>query len=437
MEDTLTIQDKPDYEALFRNTTMGIILIGRSGQIELLNPYAESLFGYDSGELPGQFIEKLIPANMQTRSARYREVLFNRPGTRLAGETFSYYCITKIGIVFPVALTLAHFFHYDKAMVVMFVNKLSMGPMEKEALRLHTQSREISPGYSFPGTDGGSVNFPKTPAVYTETEEQLRKLNEALEEKVLRCTAELADALAETNKINTMINDFVALASHEFRTPLSAILSSASLAEKYADTGQQEKKEKHFQRIKTSVMHLVNILDEFLSLEELEQGRIRPEKQIFSLKDYIRNCIIEFGVLLKKGQRIDYEYSGETDVLLDQKILKKILNNLLSNAVKYSDNNIGLRVNVKGQNITLEVEDKGIGILPEDQQYLFEKFYRGKNAAYIQGAGLGLNIVKNYVSLMGGTIGFSSEQGKGTIFTVCLFSFHGGRQLLLEEQPGN
>jgi signal transduction histidine kinase len=266
-----------------------------------------------------------------------------------------------------------------------------------------------------------------------QAEEALRKLNEELEQKVIERTLLLGDALNKANESNEMKSAFVAMASHEFRTPLSAILSSAAIAEKYTETEQQEKREKHFLRIKSSVMHLVDILNDFLSLEKLEQGNLKSEKLIFNLDELMQGIIDEFSEILKRGQTIDYKYSGETHVLLDKNIVRNIMHNLVSNAIKYSDSRIDLKVEVDKQQISIQVGDKGIGIPVNDQKNIFGKFFRAQNASYIQGTGLGLNMVKNYVDMLGGTIEFASQEGQGTVFSVTLHSNHGGRQLLLGE----
>jgi len=292
---------------------------------------------------------------------------------------------------------------------------------------------ELCPWFTYSGDIGGVIIFSEVITARKQVEEELRKLNEQLEEKIVERTLLLADALDRAYETNEMKSAFVAMASHEFRTPLSAILSSAAIAERYTEVDQQEKREKHFLRIKSSVMHLVDILDDFLSLERLEQGKIRAEKLVFDLEEFMQGIVDEFSEILKKNQVIHHKYSGDAEVLLDKKILRNIMHNLLSNAIKYSDAPIDLKVDVKRQQIRIQVRDRGIGIPAEEQNNIFNKFFRARNAAYIQGTGLGLNIIKNYIDLLGGAIEFSSHEGEGTVFTVTLYSNHGGRQLLIDE----
>lgn len=249
---------------------------------------------------------------------------------------------------------------------------------------------------------------------------ELRRLNEELESRVVERTKELLESLNREKELNNMKSRFVSMASHEFRTPLSTILSSISLVERYADAEQVEKRVKHIERIKSSIRNLTAILNDFLSLEKLEQGKTEVEKQPFNIKFFILEVIEETECMSKNGQCIRYIHNGADEVLLDRKILRNVMFNLLSNAIKYSSLDINIQSQVNEDAITLSVTDQGIGIPKEEQEHLFNRFFRAKNATNIQGTGLGLNIVKRYIELMGGTINFSSEQHKGTTFVVCL-----------------
>jgi PAS domain S-box-containing protein len=252
-------------------------------------------------------------------------------------------------------------------------------------------------------------------------EEQLIRINEDLENKVRERTLELTYALEKEKELNEMKSRFVSIASHEFRTPLSAILSSTSLVEHYTKPEQEEKRKKHVDRIKSSVRNLTSILDDFLSLEKLEQGKVEAHSIEFNLKEFIEDAIEEMeGMLKRKQQKINFHFAGEEEVRQDKKILRNVLLNLLSNAVKYSPEGKEIHVSaeVKDAKVMLSVRDEGIGIPAEAQKHLFDKFFRAKNATNIQGTGLGLNIVQRYVELMDGAIAFSSKENVGTTFTV-------------------
>ena len=252
-------------------------------------------------------------------------------------------------------------------------------------------------------------------------EEQLYRINVELENKVKERTFELTEALQREKELSDVKSRFVSMASHEFRTPLSAILSSTALLEHYKTPEFAEKRIKHIERIKSSVKNLTGILDDFLSLEKLEEGKLQANNTDFDLREFINDVIEEMeGMLKKKQQSINYMHLGENKVTQDKKILRNILLNLLSNAVKYSheEEEILLNAEVKNDCLVISVSDTGIGIPKDAQGELFSKFHRANNAIHIQGTGLGLHIVKRYVELMDGKITFTSKENVGTTFTL-------------------
>ena len=210
------------------------------------------------------------------------------------------------------------------------------------------------------------------------------------------------------------------MASHEFRTPLSTILSSASLVAKYTETEEQEKRDKHIHRIKSSVSNLTGILNEFLSIGKIEDGKIQANICEFNIKELVSAVCTEMQAIAKTGQIISCTHNGDEMVSLDPSLLRNVILNLLSNAIKFSPDKGGITVTSTANNkdIQLNIKDSGIGISREDQEHLFERFFRGTNATNIQGTGLGLHIVAKYIELMNGQIDFISELEKGTEFIV-------------------
>lgn len=247
-----------------------------------------------------------------------------------------------------------------------------------------------------------------------------KRFNEELEAKVKERTLELNQSLQREIELSELKSRFVSMASHEFRTPLSAILSSISLIELYTSEEQAEKRIKHIERVRSSVSNLVGILNDFLSLEKLEQGKVEIMYETFDLQAFAEDIIEEVNGMLKLGQHINLDYQGEKKITKDKRILKNILLNLLSNAIKYSDEHkeIGFTIEVQNGRIAIHIKDQGIGIPEEEQKELFGKFFRAKNAVNIQGTGLGLNIVKKYVELLDGNINFISKPNEGTTFTI-------------------
>lgn len=249
-----------------------------------------------------------------------------------------------------------------------------------------------------------------------------RMMKEELAHQVAQRTTELHDALGREREMSELKSRFVSMASHEFRTPLSIVLSSTTLIEQYGAVERDPRIEKHIARIKNSVGNLTGILNDFLSLDKLEQGKVEVEIDIFDLADFLKDAVEDVQLLRKKGQNILITHVGPKNVMLDQKKLRYVLVNLLSNSVKYSPENASVDVfsELKDDKLTIEVRDKGIGIPESEHKHLFNKFFRANNVGNIQGTGLGLTIVKRYVELMGGEVTFRSELGKGTTFIVDL-----------------
>jgi PAS domain S-box-containing protein len=229
-------------------------------------------------------------------------------------------------------------------------------------------------------------------------------------------------ALFKEKQLNEIKSSFVSIASHEFRTPLSAVLSSTSLVEQYAKLGAEEKMQKHLNRIKSSVKVMVTILEEFLSLEKLESGKVEVIKTNFFLTAVCDDMIEEVNPVSKQGQYISYFHKGLNEVTTDIKILQHILLNLLSNACKYSEQHqeIVVITEANAERISIQVKDCGVGIPEEEQDKIFSRFFRAANVVSIQGTGLGLSIVKRYVELLNGTIYFISQINEGTTFYVDL-----------------
>jgi len=227
-------------------------------------------------------------------------------------------------------------------------------------------------------------------------------------------------SLQKEKELSDLKSNFISIASHEFRTPLSTVLSSAYLISKYSELQDFRNIDKHVVRIVSSVNILTSILNDFLSVGKIEEGKIQVRPTIFNLEQHMLKIIHELNGLLKKGQTVIYSHSGDTAVLLDPILFKHIIINLFSNAIKFSPENstIELVTAKTDQTINIKVKDEGIGISLEDQSKLSQRFFRGGNVTNIQGTGLGLNIVSKYIELMEGKIKCESKLNQGTTFTV-------------------
>jgi PAS domain S-box-containing protein len=376
MEDRkkLMLESKAGFQALFEYATVGILVVGHEGQIELANPYIEKLFGYTNAELVRQPVEILIPETYRKKHIHYREAYVRKPKVRPMGEGLNLLGRRKDGSEFPVEISLGHYQLDQEQLAVAFI---------------------------------------------TDITERKRHRDE-LEAKVKERTLELTQSLEREKELNEMKSRFVSIASHEFRTPLSTIMTSISLIGAYNKEGQEDKRKKHIDRINSAVNNLTNILNDYLSLDKLGQGKVEIIKESFDIHRFASEIVEEVNGLLKPGQHIVVLHQGEKVVFQDKKILKNLFLNLLSNAIKYSgeEQEILLSIEVSNNYVIIQVKDHGIGIPKEEQKNLFTKFFRAKNASNIQGTGLGLYIVSKYVELLDGVIGFSSIPDHGTTFTI-------------------
>ncbi len=250
-----------------------------------------------------------------------------------------------------------------------------------------------------------------------------------LEHIVQKRTSELQDALDQEKARNILKSKSIALASHEFRTPLTALLSSVDLVESYLRLGQLDAIPRHLLRIRKSVGFLTSILEEFLSLEKLEQGTTTAENTTLDLQGCVTDVTDDLRASLHTGQTIRLDYKGEAMIYGDKKIIRSILVNLVGNAIKYSRGDIRVRTEVTPLKIRLVVADTGIGIPKEEQHRLFSNFFRASNVGTEKGTGLGLAIVQRYLLLIGGDIRFRSNP-KGTVFVIVM------PQLALHHQHG-
>lgn len=250
-----------------------------------------------------------------------------------------------------------------------------------------------------------------------------KNYTEKLEKTVQERTKQLTDALAKEKELNELKTRFLSLVSHEFKTPLSSILTSITLLAKYTEGNQQEKRDKHVDTIKNKVRYLDTILTDFLSVERLDSGKINYKIEIFPLSKIINEVVYGANMLLKSGQKISYpENIDDIFIDFDEKTLELALSNLIHNAIKYSpeDSTIDLVVSNGAGNILIQVIDHGIGIPAEDQKHIFNRYFRAENALLNQGTGIGLNIAKQHLENLGATIQFTSEENKGSNFTIII-----------------
>ncbi len=402
-------KEERQVTALFEHATEGIVLTNSRGQIILVNPEAERLFGYDKSDLLGQRIEILIPQRYQHNHDQYREKFYHNPGNRRMGQGRDLFARKKDGSEFPVEVSLSHFSDKKEQYVIAFIIDITQRKeAELKLLQQKAQLEKVTNDVRKLNTD-----------LETKVEERTLILKEALGE-LERSQQELEEALNKEKELNEIKSRFVSMASHEFRTPLSTILSSATLISRYLKETEQPQRDKHIHRIKDAVHHLNDLLEDFLSFGKLEEGKVETQITQFNIHDLVNEVEEELKPTLKAGQEFVTRLDGAAGCATDKRLVKHTLINLISNAIKFSEAGKMIQVSAyhDESDLVLKVRDEGIGIAREDQEYLFESFFRARNAFNIQGTGLGLHIVKRYISLLGGSIQFESELDKGTTVTV-------------------
>lgn len=404
------LKEKQKFEALFSFATVGIVIANSKGEITLVNKLAESIFGYDRDELYGKKVETLIPDDRKANHARDRQHYTIHPQVRPMGMGRDLNAKRKDGTTVPVEISLSYFHTDEGLFVIAFI--LDVTIRKKNEAILHQQKADLE-----------------------KITKEVRQLNTNLEAEVERRTEdlrqtlsqlessqnELKEALEREKQLGELKSRFVTMASHEFKTPLATILTSTTLIGKYIQTEEQPQREKHLKRISDTVLNLTNLLNEFLSIGRLEEGKVQPRPELFNLKTLLQEVVAEMQSQCQEGKSISLELGEVGEILLDKDMVRNILLNLLSNAIKFSPANAVIQVDclLVDQEIKIRVQDKGIGISKEDQEHLFERFFRGRNADNIKGTGLGLHIVQRYVQLLGGRISVESQLNKGTTITVC------------------
>ena len=381
--------------ALFEHATESIIISDKSGKIIKANPSSEKLFGYEPGELLDKKIEDLVPKKYQNNHVHHREKYNQNPHSRAMGKNMDLFAKRKDETEFPVEISLSYYTQNNNTYVIAFiVDNTERKQYSENILKLNSELEK-------------------------KVDERTKVLHEALLE-IENSKEQLSKALSNEKELNDMKSRFVTMASHEFRTPLSTILSSIVLINKYSNN--DEKIGKHVLRIKSAVTNMTLILNDFLSAEKLEEGKVLVRKEMVDLKILVNEILNEINGILKTGQFIKYVHEGINEVFIDKQMIRNILLNLVSNAIKFSPENklISITTSNLDKEVIIKVADQGIGIPKDEQEHLFERFFRAKNVTNIQGTGLGLNIVLKYLESMNGKINFESELNKGTVFTISI-----------------
>jgi len=408
----LLFQNKDEFNILFEAASEGILVVDASQTIVAANSSVEKMFGYKVGEMINQPLNILIPSHYHPNHGAYFKSFLAHSEKRQMGHGRDLYGVRKDGTQFPVEAGLNPFEIEGEQYVMSLIIDITIRKdNERQIVELNTQLED-------------KIKIRTTEL--QESIQELQGLNLNLEGEIKKrkqAEKKIKDALQKEKELNELKTKFLSLVSHEFKTPLSGILTSATLTEKYIQENQQDKREKHLGTIRNKVHYLNNILNDFLSIERLDAGNGQYKYNSFSLKRLINEVVYNANVTLKSGQELIYPQDMEDMMLYqDEKILELILSNLIGNSIKYSpeDTLIKFEVSPTENVIIFMVEDQGIGIPQKDQKHIFERYFRAENAVLNQGTGIGLNIARTHLENLGGSIEFTSIENEGTKFVVKL-----------------
>jgi PAS domain S-box-containing protein len=391
------------FKILSEAISEGIVIVNENQEIVTSNDAAGKMFGYKTEELLGQSLNILIPREYRNSHPKQVGDFLQKTDPRQMGHGRDLYGLRKDGTSFPVEAGLNPFEIYGSKYVMALVTDISVRKnQEKEILNLNLDLEQ---------------------KIDERTEELHHTINDLKDEVAKRKEAEnkIKESLRKERELNELKTKFLSLVSHEFKTPLSGILTSATLAGKYTESDQQDKREKHLKTIQSKVKYLNNILNDFLSIERLESGKATYKFDIFPISKVVDEVIYNANMMLKDGQKINYPSNiDDINVNFDEKILELSLTNLINNAIKYSKEYtiIDVVITAKEDAIEIKIIDEGMGIPEKEQKFIFNRYFRAENALLNQGTGIGLNIVKSHLENLGGTISFESEEGKGSTFTI-------------------
>jgi PAS domain S-box-containing protein len=257
----------------------------------------------------------------------------------------------------------------------------------------------------------------------TENRQSQETIRKKLEDQVEERTRELHEALSKEKELVELKNRFVAIASHEFRTPLSTINFATNFLQQHFSKLDPAEINNKLQRIEKQVMHMTALLEDVITVGRSEMNKIPVVTSGIELQSFVTKIVEEVRHTTKNSHQIHITYRGLSgDVETDEKLLRNIFINLLTNAIKFSPNkkDISLVIDETSNHILAEVHDEGIGICDADKEKLFDPFHRGSNTNAIPGTGLGLSIVKKAVELLDGTIEVDSKVNFGTTFKISI-----------------
>jgi len=396
------------FEKLFDSIPEAVLIVNEKQQLVSFNHGSEKLFGYKKNEILNKPFSILIPKKFHSIHSNFFETYTNSNNSNLL-NTYNLLGLAKNDKTFIAEIKINKIKIENEIYIIGLISEISeRKKSEKKITLLNTQLEGI---------------VKQRTAQLNNSINKLKELNKSLEieiKKRIEGETKIKNALKKEKELNELKTKFLSMVSHEFKTPLSGILTSTMLLSKYQLNDQQDKRDKHISTIANKVHYLNNILNDFLSLERLNSDKVAYKFSTFNLSKIINEVVYNANMLLKRGQKINIPNNIDEYILYqDEMFLELALSNLINNAVKYSPQNtsIDIEVAAKNKNLEFKIIDQGIGIPEKDQKYIFNRYFRAENALNSQGTGIGLNIVKSHLENLGGSIQFSSKENVGSTFT--------------------
>ncbi len=375
-EANLRVKAESRFRELLEAAPDAIIEVDRDGRIVLLNRVTEKLFGYTREELNGLDVDSLLPPEAIGRHAEHRARYWANPTVRPMGYGYVLKARRKDGSEFPA--------------------EISLSPVHTEnGFRVTAVIRDVTE--------------------QKKAEEEVRLANQRLEMQH-----------REAERANALKSEFLASMSHELRTPLHTILGFTELLREETDGPLNEKQKRFIQHVHQDSVHLLELINDILDLSKIEAGRMDLRIESVDASEVTAETVEGIGAAAAaKGITIENSMLEPVHVLADRLRLREILTNLLSNAIKFTPNGGWVRIEYPpagGKNVEIVVADSGIGIAPEDQEIIFDKFRQvGSTTKGVrEGTGLGLAIVKRLVEMHGGEVRLESAPGRGSRFSFTI-----------------
>ncbi|MBE0423108.1 MAG: PAS domain-containing sensor histidine kinase [Lutibacter sp.] len=403
-------QNQDIFNILFEAIPGGIFIVDQLTNIVAVNTAAEKMFGYEKGELLNQPKDILLPKRYLSSHKNQLNYFTNQINKGKNTRGLYLFGLTKNNTEFPIEISINQFTIYEKEYMMVLVIDMT--------IKIETDKKIDSINVVL------EEKVKKGTAELEKTIKKLKEVNFNYKKELqrrIKIEAKINEALKKEKELNELKSKFLSLVSHEFKTPLSGILTSAILLKKYQLTEQQEKRDKHINTITEKVQYLNNVLNDFISLERLDSSNENYKYKTFNLSKVINEVVYNANMLLKSGQRINIPpNTSDYELYQDEKILELILSVLIYNAIKYSPENsqIDIEISRNTKNIVFTITDQGMGIPKNDQKFVYDRYFRAENVLNIQGTGIGLNIVKEHLKNLGGTINFISKENKGSTFYV-------------------